>query len=324
MNNGGLNINANKLMYFPDRVAGDRRPITADVFIDNFCNNRCPYCTYRRWELESSQKSYMHFEDFKKYVSRLRDLGVLGFIITGGGEPTCNPDFDLITEWLESECLHYGINTNFNIIKYFKPDYLKVSLDGWDEDSYEANRGVRHYEQVRENIVEYDSWRKKNAQSTTLGVQKVVATSDEIIKFYEANKDLPFDYMVLRPFESTLGEFYKDAKNFEDAKNAIETIEKLREKDSRVVLNFKWSMIQEDCGRCLAHWAQMALNERGEVIYCCHKPYQTIGHIMDEDIMEKHRTAHTNLDTCDIPCRLTAPNMFLKMLKDGTKDPYFI
>ena len=36
------NINGSKLMFHPERVAGDHRPITADVFLNNYCNNNCP------------------------------------------------------------------------------------------------------------------------------------------------------------------------------------------------------------------------------------------------------------------------------------------
>ena len=40
-------ISENKILFFPEHIV-DKRPITADVFLTNYCNNRCPYCTYRR------------------------------------------------------------------------------------------------------------------------------------------------------------------------------------------------------------------------------------------------------------------------------------
>lgn len=317
------NINGSKLMFHPGRVAGDHRPITADIFLNNYCNNKCPYCVYRRWELDEGAYA-MTAEDFKRYATRLQELGVLGFILTGGGEPMITPEFEQITAWLEENHIHYGINTNFNVLKLCAPDYLKVSLDGWDEDSYEACRGVRAYQKVRQNIIEYDAWRKKNAPFTSLGVQKVITRFEEIMPFYEANKDLPFDYMSLRPMESTLGEFYASDEAKADAKRCIQFIKVLHDYDPRVVLNFKWRMLDEVCETCIAHWSQIAMNERGKIMYCCHKPYQLIGHVMDEDIMAKHAAAHTDKNTCDVPCRLTAPNAYLKALAAGTKDPLFI
>lgn len=318
------NISGNKMMYHLDRIVGEHQPITADIFLTNFCNNRCPYCTYNRWELDAGAFC-MTFEDFRKYVFRLLDFGVQGFILTGGGEPTINKDFDKITAFLEEMDLNYGINTNFNVVKYIKPDYLKVSLDGWDEDSYEQCRGVRKYHEVRENILSYARWKDKYSPRTALGVQKVITNSEQILPFYEGNKDLPFDYMSLRPIESTGGKYYATKEAVEDAQKSIKLIEKLAENDTRVTLNFKWHMLDETPGfRCIGHWTQIALNERGDLMYCCHKPYEVIGNVMDEGIWEKYEKARTDMTMCDVPCRLTAPNMFLKELEKVPSNPMFL
>mgnify|MGYP003293632252 CR=1 FL=1 len=39
---------------------------------------------------------------------------------------------NLCKQWLEENNIPYGINTNFNIFKYCNPNYLKISLDGYD------------------------------------------------------------------------------------------------------------------------------------------------------------------------------------------------
>ena len=317
------NIAAGKMFSHANRVFGAHLPITADVFITNFCNNNCPYCTYKRWELDSDAK-YMTAEEFEVYLERLLFIGVKGLILTGGGEPTVNPDFDKITEILEKNHVHYGINTNFNKLKYLRPDYLKVSLDAFDEDSYEACRGVRRYGVVRENIQKYSEWKKKNSPKTALGIQKMVEDPDEAIKFYEANKDLDVDYMVFRPYESTNGKYYKDPENMEKSKNIVKTIKDLSKKDRRVNMNFKWDLIDTRLDGCKANWTQIALNEYGEVMYCCHKPYEIVGHIMDSDILEKKEKFVTNMAMCDVPCRLTAPTLEVEAMIEPKKDVYFI
>ena len=166
------NITGNKMLAYMDRILDEKmqKPITADIFLTNYCNNKCPYCTYRRWELDEDAYS-MKYEDFVRYAEQLVfHMGVKGIILTGGGEPTICKDFDSITKWLEGREIQYGVNTNFNNLKYIKPAYLKVSLDGWDEDSYEKCRGVRKYEQVRENIKKYAEWKKKESRQTRLGI----------------------------------------------------------------------------------------------------------------------------------------------------------
>ena len=311
-----------------DRILHDQRPITADVFLNNFCNNKCPYCTFRRWELDAGSRS-MGYENFVRYALRLRELGVLGIILTGGGEPTISKDFEKITEWLETQNIHYGINTNFNELRYIKPDYLKVSLDGYDEDSYCNNRGVRAYNKVRDNIIAYAEWKKNNSPSTSLGIQMLAQSTEDVERFYSANKDLPVDYISIRPMESTAGSYYKTLSISDDTKNKlpseiIRKIENLASIDHRIILNYKWKLLdrQENC--CVAQWAQIALNEVGEVMYCCHKPYQIVGHVMDADILDKKRKAVTNMQMCDVPCRMTAPNLEVARIISKKADENFI
>jgi MoaA/NifB/PqqE/SkfB family radical SAM enzyme len=258
------------------------------------------------------------------YVERLHELGVRGFILTGGGEPTINPDFDNITAWLDGRGFPYGINTNFNVLRKPRPKYLKVSLDGWDEDSYQVQRGVRRYRQVRKNIVEYAGWKVENSPSTALGIQMVATDAGDVEKFYEANKDLPVDYIVFRPIESRQGEYYHDPKEIEEARQIAEVVNGLRETDSRVVLNFKFNLLGAACKKCNANWAQMAMDEKGDIMYCCHKPYQIIGHVMDRSILRKKAEATTDMAMCDIPCRLTDANLLMQKIEEGMKDPFFI
>lgn len=192
-------IDSLKLIRHLDRFK-THEPITADVFITNYCNNKCPYCTYRRWELEPGAR-YMHFEDFVKYTQRLLWFGVKGIILTGGGEPTLNPDFNKITEYLEKNEIDYGINTNFCEYRYFRPNYLKVSLDGYDRESYIKKRGVDRYDNVIANIKKYAE--NKDKSKTNLGVQMDVTDINDIEPFYNSVKDIDLDYIVYRPGEST-------------------------------------------------------------------------------------------------------------------------
>lgn len=317
------NISGNKMMSHIGRIAGDQKPITADVFLTNYCNNKCPYCTYGRWELDACAYA-MKYEEFIVYAERLLELGVEGIILTGGGEPTINPDFRKITGWLEEKGIHYGVNTNFNVPTYIKPDYLKVSLDGWDEESYEKRRGARAYEKVRDNIARYASWKKINSPWTSLGIQMVAESANDVTRFWMANRDLPVDYMVFRPVESTGGIYYLDEYAAACVEDISDEIKEIQEKDSRVVRNFKWDMLDRQERNCTAQWAQIALNEHGEVMYCCHKPYEIVGHIMDGDILEKKKKAVTHMRRCDIPCRMTAPNMFVAEIEQERKDACFI
>lgn len=316
-----MGISANKLTLYPDRVSGDHKPITADVFLTNYCNNDCGFYTYHRWELDAGSYG-MTSQEFAEYLQCLLSYGVKGVILTGGGEPMINPDFERICEIMDAQNVPYGINTNMNVLKFCKPRYLKVSLDAWDRESYKKIRGVDAYDKVRDNIISYCGWKKIKSPSTNVGIQKIVTDVDEIIKFYEANKDLPVDYIVFRPVESTDGAFYKD--RMEDVERALAILHSLNDVDDRVKINYKWEMVGKRFNRCEAHWAQIAVDERGNVIYCCHKPYEIVGHVTDKHIICKLNHAMTNMCKCDVPCRMTAPNSYVEKLNGDYEDAEFI
>ena len=314
-------ITENKMLAHLDRILIDQRPITADIFLDNYCNNNCSYCTYKRWEFDDDAR-YMSFEDFKKYAERLRELGVLGFIFSGGGEPSISKDFDKIIKWMDKQGYKWGINTNF--VRYFegKPQYIKVSLDAWDKQSYEEKRGIDAYETVCDNIQRFA---KKKEASTQLGIQLIAMSTHDVFRFYEANRDLPVDYIVIRPVESTCGRYYSEYRAEEERPEyIIEAIREIAEDDERVLLNYKWNMLTTRQSSCTAQWAQIAVNEIGEVMYCCHKPFQIVGHIMDENILEKKHLAHTDMNMCDVPCRLTAPNYLVNTIQKSQMNAEFI
>ena len=314
-------ISNNKIFAYMDRIVGDQTPITADVFLSDVCNNACPYCTYKRHsdDIIPSKEHFMSFEQFNLYADILLNKGIQGIILTGGGEPTLNPDFKKITEWLENNEIHYGINTNFNIYYEFAPDYLKISLDGYDRESYKQIRGVDAYDKVIENIKKYCQWKQKNNIKTKVGLQILVSDVSQISRFYSAHKNLPVDYFNFRPNEDA--NFHYDNQALSNIHYALNY---LKQTDNRVVINYKWWLLDHPFKQCYAHWSQLALNHKGEVLYCCHKPNEIIGHICENDILNKHKKATYNPFSCDVPCRLSGPNIALEEISNIKEDIYFI
>lgn len=313
------NINSAKILHYMDRIVGSHQPITADIFLTNVCNNNCAYCTFKRHIGDIEQKDYMSFEKFQTYVNILLKNGIKGIILTGGGEPTLNPDFDKIIKWLEENNIPYGINTNFNIFKVCNPKYLKISLDAYDEESYFKIRGVHTYSQVINNIQNFLTWKKDNAKDTKVGIQILIKKSSDILKFYNAHSHLQVDYFNFRPNEDKNFIYSKD-----ELKAIFKTLQALKERDSRVIINYKWEYLSDKFSQCLAHWSQIALDSNGNVLFCCHKPEEIIGHIEDPDILIKHHEAKLNFSSCDIPCRLTGPNNVLLNIQNLKEDIEFI
>lgn len=283
----------------------------------NYCNNFCNYCRYVG--MPASEKKSILFEDFKHYVAILQGLGVKGFILTGG-EPTISRDFDKITAWLEENGIPYGVNTNFNVLKLIKPRYLKVSLDGYDAISYKEDRKIDKYDAVIGNLKQYIAWKKENQVQTAVGIQKVGMNVEECRKFYEAHADLDVDYMAFRPVESVNHVFYDN----NDEKPIIEYLERLRSKDSRVQVNYKYYHVRDCFEKCHANYLQITVNPSGEVIYCCSKSNDVVGRLDDPEILAKMANYPNNMASCPVPCRMTGPNMLVRDMETQGRDSMFI
>lgn len=296
-------IEESKLRFFIDRI-NNHRPITADVFLNNFCNNKCPYCRYAH-----NSGEQMSEENFVKYAKRLRNLGVRGIILSGGGEPTIAKDFDYVAKWLEDNNYDYGVNTNFNKLKLISPIYLKVSLDGYDRESYIKLRGVDSYNIVINNLLSYCEYNEKKGHPTKVGVQCIPTSIEHALSFYDKHKCLNVDYIQFRPIEKT--HWQKD--EVIATKEMYQSLKKIFVNDPKVHLSFKFEHIYPS-SICEAHWASMNIDWDGNVRYCCHKPNDVIGNVMDEDILNKIEN-YKSTSPCEYPCRLSGCNAFIRKAK---------
>lgn len=289
----------------------NRKPITADVFLTDYCNEKCVYCRYN-----NDTGHYMSFDDFVLYANRLLDLGVMGIILTGGGEPTINKDFDKIVKWLESNDVPYGINTNFKQYKEFNPNYLKVSIDTGDSDEYKKMRGVDALEKVISNVNRFCEYKKKNELSTTIGVQCIATTEHNIVSFYNKVKDMSVDYIYFRPMELIKGDAH-------DKSTLVSWLNKNGINDDRINISYKFDLMDYKPKKCFANFCNICINSKGYVLYCCHLHTNIVGHIMDDDILLKKANFVNDMSKCEHPCRLSDANYYMENI-NIEKDIFFV
>jgi len=303
-------IDSNKLSGFIERVEGDFRPVTADIFLTDFCNNSCGYCRYNH-----KTGKYIHFEDFVALTAKLQEIGVKGFILTGGGEPTINPDFEKICSHLEQKGIPYGINTNFNFLRYIAPVFLKVSIDEGTPEGYFKTRGVNAFEKVLDNIRKYIEWKNANGKKTRVGVQCVTTNPAQALDFYAAVKSLDVNYIQFRPVEMQSQQY--------DYSAICDAVDSLASKDARVIKSYKYGLSTWRPKECFAYWSAICVTSELNVIYCCHRPDEIIGNVFDADLLQKLREYRPDMSKCETPCRLTGANAYvMQYRKDG--DRYFI
>lgn len=48
---------------------------------------------------------------------------------------------------------------------------------------------------------------------------------------------------------------------------------------------------------------------------------EIVGHVLDWNILEKKESFRTNMAACDVPCRMTAPNIFVDQVTSQMEAP---
>jgi SynChlorMet cassette radical SAM/SPASM protein ScmF len=131
---GGRKYRLNRIYFY----------LTAD------CNLRCRHCWISPdYQATTTSSAYLPFETFKSIIAEARPLGLIGVKLTGG-EPLLHPQILDILEYIRSEDLELGIETNgvlctpeiAKAINACKKVQVSVSLDGADAETHEWVRGV--------------------------------------------------------------------------------------------------------------------------------------------------------------------------------------
>jgi MoaA/NifB/PqqE/SkfB family radical SAM enzyme len=303
-------IRTDKLDSFKERILeGQKRPITVDLFITEYCMAACDYCIYA----DGNRK--MDFGMFCEVIDKLGEIGVKSVIISGGGEPLVHPNIADMFDYIEGK---FSVGLNTNLISYNPRLYeaiartakwVKIGCDGWDRESYKRVKKIDAFDKVWKNV---ERLRNLNSE-ITITLQSVIYEKSGIEHNYNTwIKNLNLDYLSFRPIEMVGSERY-----YSDFSDYLEILNKLKSKSEKVIINYKWRETGYKPAECFANWTNLNIRVDGLVSYCCHKPDETVGHILDVDILERKSTHKTQMDDCPTPCRLSGNNRYLESFENN-------
>jgi GT2 family glycosyltransferase/organic radical activating enzyme len=144
-----------KKIFYPNSIF---TPHSCSLYMTDRCNLKCMGC-YRN-VIGINKSNEMKLDTVKKLLALYPHID--SFCVAGLGEPTLCPNFVEIIDFLKKNRKYVGIITNgTNFDKFYnlayEPDYISISLKGYNNKSYLFNCGVKTFAQVIENYLKLKS-----------------------------------------------------------------------------------------------------------------------------------------------------------------------
>ena len=201
----------NKIIYYMNEISDLKEeknvyPITCEIDPSNACNLNCSFCMYAKYLKRN--RDILPWETYRNLLTELKILGVKSITFTGGGEPLMNPRFDNMVMKAYSLGFKIGLITNGTLLNEVKSlyhfEFIRVSLDAYDEESYFKIKGKNLFNKIIRNIKE-----AANSGKTDIGVSYVVCKENVngIQEIQETLKGSGIKYIQFKPAWINGGKF---------------------------------------------------------------------------------------------------------------------
>ncbi len=206
-----------KVFHFPDKLASlprdnpeIRPPLHIRIKPTNACSHRCRYCAYRAPDLQlgrdMDERQFIPKEKMLEIVDDLVAMDVQAVTFSGGGDPFCYPFLKEAAERLAESGIQFAALTNGarlagDVAALFAQSaaWLRISMDGWDAQSYARYRSVDEdeFDRVIGNIKRF----RAMGGACRLGINLVVdrENAPHVFDFIGMAKDLGADSIKVSP-----------------------------------------------------------------------------------------------------------------------------
>lgn len=317
-------------------VKGERvAPIYIRVKPTNVCNQKCYYCAYADNQLydgrKVGKKESIPWEVFRDTIQEMADMGVKAVTFSGGGEPLCYSYINQALEMVRAYGIEYSMITNGQalhgeVVEYLEgAKWVRVSLDAYDAQTYQAIRGVSTHDEVVRNIKNFA--RRKGR--CVLGINCVVTKQNagQIYDICNLAKELGVDNIKLSPLQIKGARDYHASIQDSVLEQICHAKDCLETEDFVIVDKYTESSIadgnfQKSYHRCVIQ-EMFAVIAADSKIYRCHQRAYTkpgeIGDLLKQSLKEiwysqeaiKKVREFDPFRECPFPCAFDERNIML-------------
>lgn len=213
----GLLYTKLKILHFKDKV--DSLPETTNkieppvhirIKPTNVCGHNCWYCAYKAEDLQLGKdmvaKDYIPRGKMMEIIDDISRMEVKAVTFSGGGDPFYYPYLLETIKKLSETPVKFAALTNGarlygEVAEIFANcgSWLRISIDGWDNESYSRYRGVSlgEFSKVMKNMEDF----KKIGGNCHLGVSLIVdkQNASHIYEFIKKLKNIGVDNVKVSP-----------------------------------------------------------------------------------------------------------------------------
>lgn len=192
----GLVYTNMKIFHFKEKL--DTLPIENDKILPpihvrikptNVCNHNCRYCAYRTDALQLGKdmngRESIPKDRMMEIIDDLVDMQVRALTFSGGGEPFCYVHLLEVVKKLSKTPVKFAALSNGSRLKGEIAEvfahcgtWLRVSMDGWDDESYSNYRKIPlgEFSRIMDNMEDF----KKLGGKCYLGVSLIVDVNNAL------------------------------------------------------------------------------------------------------------------------------------------------
>lgn len=174
-----------KLDSLPESVNTIMPPIHIRIKPTNACNHNCSYCSYRIDNVQLGKdmviRDYIPREKMMEIIDDIIDMKVECVTFSGGGEPFCYPYLLEAVKKLSKSPVKFAVLTNGSKLEgelaeifAHHATWLRISIDGWDDESYSAYRGIPkgEFNRIISNIENFKKYKGRCCLGASIIVDK--------------------------------------------------------------------------------------------------------------------------------------------------------
>lgn len=344
------NVDSNKLMYHPDRVAQVMQvtdwqsaksvyPIFVEISPVAHCNSRCTFCAL---DFTEYRKATL---DYDILVSRLKEMGELGIKsahFAGEGEPMLHPKINEIVAATKQSGIDVAFTSNgtkmdarFVEKSLGSCSWVKISLNAGSAETYSKVHRVKpaEYDKVIENIRYAVQYKKQHGLTVDIGVQSVLLPENahEMESLAALCKEIGVDYFVVKPFaphQDMVNRQY-DNINYNDYLDLSDRVNAYASDDFEVVFRLNAMTREVEYDTCYSvpfTWAY--ISTAGDLLACSAyftDPRFNLGNINTQSFEQiwsgsKRKALFEegiDVSSCRKNCRMASCNEYLDSIKNN-------